>query len=134
MQDKVPSSYTGVCAAQLNRRLRMKTFLYISVVLALTSCSNSSIVERPANLASGGSVSFADLFGIDEQQASQDLPDSLAQCLRRAHEDFSLALDGKEPKHAKSKGAFSDGGTSLWEDPCYRLVILRQFSGICEKG
>ena len=111
----------------------MKLFLIFCASLLLASCLDSTKVET-TNLSSGGSVAFADLFGIDEQQAFRDLPASLAQCLRRAHEDFSLALDGKEPRHAKSKGAFSDGGTSLWEDPCYTLVVVRQLSLICEKG
>jgi len=112
----------------------MKTTFCLGVAMALASCSNSERVERPINLASGGAVAFAELFGITEQRASQDLPASLVQCLHRAHEDFSLALDGKQPLYAKSKGAFSDGGTSLWEDPCYTLVIFRQLTGICDKG
>jgi len=111
----------------------MKLILIFCVSLLLVSCLDSTKVE-PTNLSSGGSVAFADLFGIDEQEALRDLPASLAQCLRRAHEDFALALDGKDPRHAKSKGAFSDGGTSLWEDPCYTLVVVRQLSLICEKG
>jgi hypothetical protein len=112
----------------------MKRILFLSIALSLASCSDSTKVEHPTNLSSGGRVAFADLFGIDEQTASRDLPASIAQCLHRAHEDFSLALDGKEPRHAMSKGAYSDGGTSLWEDPCYTLVVYRQLALICEKG
>jgi len=89
---------------------------------------------QATNLSSGGKVTFSELFGIDEEKASRDLSVSMVQCLHRAYEDFSLALDGKDPKHAKSKGAYSDGGTSLWEDSCYTLVVLRQLSLICEKG
>jgi hypothetical protein len=112
----------------------MKAILLLGVAMALASCAGSAKVERPANLSSGGHVSFADLFGIDEERASQELPDSLAQCLRRAYEDFSLALDDTEPQHAKFISAAADGGTSSWEDPCYTLVIFRQLSDICEKG
>jgi hypothetical protein len=112
----------------------MKVILYLSVAMALASCSNGAKIEHPTISAIGGSAAFADLFGIDEQRASRDLPASIAQCLHRAHEDFSLALDGKDPVHAKSSGALSDGGTTLWEDPCYTLAILRQLSRICEKG
>ena len=112
----------------------MKLIICLGVAMVLAGCSDDSNVVQAKGLASGGSVGFSELFGLDEQQASRDLPDSIVQCLRRAHEDFSLALDGKDPKNAKSKGAYSDGGTSLWEDPCYTLVILRQLALICEKG
>jgi hypothetical protein len=89
---------------------------------------------QPTNLSSGGRVTFSELFGIDEEQASRDLSPSMAKCLHRAHEDFALALDGKDPKNAESRGAYSDGGTTAWEDPCYTLVVLRQLSTICENG
>jgi hypothetical protein len=112
----------------------MKQPLLLGVVFALASCSDDINVAHPTNLARGGSVAFTELFGVDEQTVSRDLPASIGQCLQRAHEDFSLALDGKEPRYAKSKGAYSDGGTSLWEDPCYTLVIYRQLALICEKG
>lgn len=112
----------------------MNVICCLGVALVLLGCSGDSRVVHAQNLASGGSATFVELFGIDEQQASRDLPSSIVQCLRRAHEDFSLALDGKEPKHATSKGAYSDGGTTLWEDPCYTLVILRQLSTVCENG
>jgi hypothetical protein len=112
----------------------MKRIFILGVALSIVSCSESAKVQKPTNLTSGGSVAFAELFGINEETAARDLPVTISQCLHRAHEDFSLALDGKEPRHAKSKGAYSDGGTSYWEDPCYTLVVFRQFSLICEKG
>lgn len=111
----------------------MKRLMIAGVAMVLASCSNTTKVE-PSDIASGGDVTFAELFGIDEEQAFRDLPSSLAHCLKRAHEDFSLALKGKEPRHAKSKGALADGGTSLWEDSCYTLIMFSQLSFICENG
>src|SRR5690242_20669089 len=112
----------------------MKKFLYLAAALLLAGCSNRAKMEQPTSETGDDGASFADLFGIDEQRASRELPASVSQCLHRAHEDFSLALKGKDPRHAKQGSAASDGGTTVWEDPCYTLDILRSLSRICEKG
>ena len=111
----------------------MHAVLRVSVLMMVAAASGSASSASGSQENDRG-ISFNEMFGINEAQARKVLNDSVFECLRRAHEDFDLALKGKAPRNAKSDGVFSDGGTTLWQDSCYTLVIYSQFSHICGVG
>jgi hypothetical protein len=123
--DKVPSSYVGVRAAQLNREVSVLRLLALPVAIGISSLVAAGPADEFARPAS-----FSELFGFDRAQAEELVGPEGATCLANALEDFNLALAAKDPIHAKTdmSSYLTDGGTVVWRSACYTLAILKSLT------
>lgn len=83
-----------------------------------------------ASIAAADQPTFGELFGVGESQALELFGADTARCLSSALEDFNLALDGKDPVHAKNSlfPQLLDGGTTFWDGACYKLTVFKRLT------
>jgi hypothetical protein len=102
--------------------MRLATFLAVSSLLPIAQAAAADTAAQ--------TVSFRDLFGLEQAQAIETLGTDVANCFSRALEDFNLALAGKDPVNSKTDMSSypPDGGTVVWRSDCYNLAVLKSLT------
>lgn len=98
----------------------MRLFIPTLVLLMATTANASS----PYSVHSVPTVTFEELFGMNETAAAGMFQSTTFGCLKHALADFNLAATGNHPKYSKLETSAADGGTTNWRGDCYDLTIL----------